>query len=273
MDLYQKILSGFFVIAGPCVIESRELAMSSAFELKEICSSLGITFIYKSSYDKANRTSIDGFRGPGSAKRIENGLQILNDVKEKYDIAVLTDVHTALEAAIASEFVDIIQIPALLSRQTDIIIAASKTGRVVNIKKGQFMAPSDVKNVIAKFVSTGNTNLLITERGTTFGYGNLVVDFRGIPIMKQYGYPVVFDATHSVQLPGGLGNASGGERKFVPTLAKAAVAAGCDGLFMEVHPEPDNALCDGPNMINYETAKNVLNVSKTIYKLVNSNTL
>ncbi|QWR76799.1 3-deoxy-8-phosphooctulonate synthase [Candidatus Magnetomonas plexicatena] len=267
MDLYDKIRAGFFVIAGPCVIESRELAMSAAFELKEICAALGITFIYKSSYDKANRTSINSFRGAGPS---EHGLQILNDIREKYNVAVLTDIHSAEEAAIASEVVDIIQIPALLSRQTDIIIAASNTGKTVNIKKGQFMAPWDVKNVVAKFTSTGNTKLLITERGTTFGYGNLVVDFRGIPIMKQYGHPVVFDATHSVQLPGGLGNASGGERKYVPTLARAGVAAGCDGLFMEVHPEPDKALCDGPNMINFETAKSVLKVSKSIYDLINS---
>ncbi|MEO5358569.1 MAG: 3-deoxy-8-phosphooctulonate synthase [Nitrospirae bacterium YQR-1] len=272
MDLYREIRAGFFVIAGPCVIESRELAMSAALKLKEICSSLGLTFIFKSSYDKANRTSLSGYRGTGRlyAERMESGLQILNDVKEKHGVAVLTDVHSADEARIASEVVDIIQIPAFLSRQTDIIITASETGKTVNIKKGQFMAPWDIKNVVAKFISTGNKKLLITERGTTFGYGNLVVDFRGIPIMKEYGYPVVFDATHSVQLPGGLGSASGGQREFVPTLAKAAVAAGCDGIFMEVHPQPDSAPCDGPNMVNFETAGDVLSVSKALYELINT---
>ncbi len=234
-----------FLIAGPCVIESETLVMDVAERLKEICDSLDIPLVFKSSYDKANRSSIQSFRGPG----IEEGLAILKRVKETIQVPVLTDIHSPEEASQAAEVVDVLQVPAFLCRQTDLIIAASKTEKPVNIKKGQFLAPWEMKNVVEKFTSTGNKKLLLTERGTSFGYNNLVVDFRAFPIMQSFGFPVVFDVTHSLQLPGGLGSASGGQSEYAPTLARAAVAAGVDGLFMEVHPEPDRALCDGPNMI------------------------
>ncbi len=234
-----------FIIAGPCVIESEAVMDETAAFLKEIALRFDLPLIFKSSYDKANRSSISSYRGPG----IQKGLQILAELRQRYGLPVLTDIHSPEEAAVAAEVVDILQVPAFLCRQTDIIIAASETGLPVNIKKGQFLAPWDVKNVIEKFTSTGNHRLIITERGTTFGYNNLVVDFRAFPILRSFGYPVVFDVTHSLQLPGGLGRASGGQREFAHPLARAAVAAGVDGLFMEVHPDPDRALCDGPNMI------------------------
>lgn len=237
--------SGFVLIAGPCVIEDEDTILETARRLKDICMRLNIPLIFKSSYDKANRTSLKGFRGPG----LKKGLRILETVKEKYNLPLLSDVHSTEEIEPASEVLDVLQIPAFLSRQTDLILKASKTGKPVNIKKGQFLAPWDVKNIVEKFTSTGNENLLITERGTSFGYNNLVVDFRGIVIMRSFGYPVVFDATHSVQLPGGQGIASGGQREFAPYLAKAALAVGVDALFMETHPAPQSALCDGPNMI------------------------
>lgn len=236
-------------IAGPCVIESGDAALRTADRLKSVSEVLNIPLVFKSSYDKANRTSVDSFRGPG----IDEGLRILERVKSETGLPVISDIHSADEATAASEVLDVIQIPAFLCRQTDIIIAAAKTGKPVNIKKGQFMAPADMKNSIEKVLSSGNENVMITERGTLFGYNNLVVDMRAISIMKQFGYPVVFDATHSVQLPGGQGSSSGGQREFVEPLAKAAVSAGCDAVFMEVHENPDTAPCDGPNMITVET--------------------
>jgi len=236
-------------IAGPCVIESMDAALRAADRLKSVAQSLNIPLIFKSSYDKANRTSVKSFRGPG----IDRGLHILDKVKAETGLPVLSDIHSAEEAGAAAEVLDVLQIPAFLCRQTDIIIAAAATGKPVNIKKGQFMAPSDMKNSINKVLSTGNSDVMITERGTLFGYNNLVVDVRAIPIMRDFGYPVVFDATHSVQLPGGQGSSSGGQREFVEPLARAAVSAGCDAVFMEVHESPDTAPCDGPNMITIET--------------------
>lgn len=241
-------------IAGPCVIESGDAALKAADRLKSVSEILEIPLIFKSSYDKANRTSINSFRGPG----IDEGLKILQKVKTETGLPVISDIHSAEEAVTASEVLDVIQIPAFLCRQTDIIIAAAKTGKPVNIKKGQFMAPADMKNSIDKVLSTGNRNVMITERGTLFGYNNLVVDMRAIPVMRQHGFPVIFDATHSVQLPGGQGGASGGQREFVEPLARAAVSAGCDAVFMEVHETPDTAPCDGPNMINIETFRMIV---------------
>ena len=230
----------FFLIAGPCVLESEELAFEVAGRMKEITDRLGIEYIFKSSYDKANRTSIKSYRGPG----LEKGLRILSDVKSRFGVRVLTDVHETWQVKPVSEVVDVIQIPAFLSRQTDLLIEAGKTGRTVNVKKGQFIAPWDVGPIIEKIESTGNRNIWITERGYIFGYNNLVVDFRGIPIMRQFGYPVVYDATHSLQRPSGKGGMSGGDRELIIYLARAAVAVGVDGIFMEVHPEPDKALSD-----------------------------
>ncbi len=253
-----------FVVAGPCVIESREIVLETARVLRDISRRLNIPVIFKSSYDKANRTSIDGYRGMG----IEQGLAILSEVRSTFNLPVVTDVHSPQEAILASEVVDVLQLPAFLCRQTDLILAAANTGKVVNIKKGQFLAPWDVKNIIDKFTSTGNTRLFITERGTTFGYNNLVVDFRAIPIMRAFGYPVLMDITHSVQLPGGLGTASSGQREFVPVMARAAAAVGADGLFMEVHPQPDKAPCDGPNMLHLHKVEHMLTVVSAIHKLV-----
>ena len=233
------------VIAGPCVIESADIARHTAAKMKEICGRLKLPFVFKSSYDKANRSSISSFRGPG----LRRGLEVLTDIKSSLGVPVISDVHTASEVKYAAKVLDALQIPAFLCRQTDLILAASASGKPVNIKKGQFLSPWEMKNIIEKFTSTGNRSLMLTERGTAFGYNNLVVDMRSIPIMRALGYPVVFDATHSVQLPGGHGSSSGGQREFALTLAKAAVAAGADGIFMEVHPEPEKALCDGPNMI------------------------
>jgi 2-dehydro-3-deoxyphosphooctonate aldolase (KDO 8-P synthase) len=252
-----------FIIAGPCVIESEDIVFSAAKRLKEICSSIGLPLLFKSSYDKANRTSISSFRGPG----LEKGLRVLSDLRSRFDIPVISDVHSVEEVRIASEVLDAIQIPAFLCRQTDIILAASKTMKPVNIKKGQFLAPWDVRNILDKFISTGNRNVFITERGTSFGYNNLVVDFRGIPVMRSFGYPVIFDVTHSLQLPGGMGKSSGGQREFAEPLARAAAAVHIDGLFMEVHPEPDRALCDGPNMIKLDELENLLKTVKAIHEL------
>jgi 2-dehydro-3-deoxyphosphooctonate aldolase (KDO 8-P synthase) len=234
----------FFLIAGPCVVESREMAMDTAGQLKEICARAGIPFIYKSSYDKANRTSIKSFRGLGMGK----GLQILDEVRKKIQVPVLTDIHDAEDIAEVSAAVDVLQTPAFLCRQTDFICAVAATGKPVNIKKGQFLAPGDMKNVVDKAKSaSGQNNILVCERGVSFGYNNLVSDMRSLMIMRDTGCPVVFDATHSVQLPGGQGAASGGQREFVPVLARAAVASGIAGLFMETHPNPEKALSDGPN--------------------------
>ena len=252
------------IVAGPCVIETEDITFHAAGKLKQVCRDAGLPLIFKSSFDKANRTSISSYRGPG----IEKGLKILSDVKDRFDVPVLSDIHSVHEIKPASEVLDVLQIPAFLCRQTDLILAASNTGKPVNIKKGQFLAPWDVRNIIDKFVSTGNTNLFITERGTSFGYNNLVVDFRGFPIMRSFGYPVVFDVTHSLQLPGGRGDRSGGQREFAETLARAAVAAGADGLFMEVHPDPARALCDGPNMIQLDDISWLLDVVKGIRGII-----
>lgn len=232
-------------IAGPCVLESEDLAMSVAETLSGIFSRAGVPFLFKGSFDKANRSSVRSFRGPGP----EEGLRILAEVKRKFRVPVTTDVHDPRQAADAAAVVDLIQIPALLCRQTDLLVAAGKTGLPVNLKKGQFMAPWDMENAVEKVTSTGNPAVLVTERGTTFGYNNLVVDFRGLPAIRETICPVIFDATHSVQLPGGAGTASSGERRFIAPLARAAVAAGVDGVFLEVHPDPDRALSDGPNSL------------------------
>jgi 2-dehydro-3-deoxyphosphooctonate aldolase (KDO 8-P synthase) len=257
--------SPIFIIAGPCVIESEDIIFSTAKKLKDICTTIGLPLLFKSSFDKANRTSLSSFRGPG----LEKGLEILSRVKSKLDIPVISDVHLIEHIKPASEVLDVLQIPAFLCRQTDLIITASQTGKPVNIKKGQFIAPWDIKNIIDKFTSTGNNNIIITERGTSFGYNNLVVDFRGIPIMRFFGYPVVFDVTHSLQLPGGQGSCSGGQREFAEPLAKAAVAVGADGLFMEVHPDPEKALCDGPNMIKLDDVEGLLTKLKAISAVSN----
>jgi len=232
------------LIAGPCVIEGEDHLLGVAERLQEICGRVGIPVILKSSYDKANRTSLASFRGPG----IKRGLEFLRRVREKTGLPVLTDVHDVSQVTLAAEVVDALQIPAFLCRQTDLLLAAGQSGLAVNVKKGQFLSPGEVPRVVEKVVSTGNHRLLITERGTSFGYNNLVVDMRALPMMRAIGYPVVFDATHSLQLPGGTGVASGGLREYVPHLARAAVAAGCDAIFMEVHPDPDRAPSDGPTM-------------------------
>jgi 2-dehydro-3-deoxyphosphooctonate aldolase (KDO 8-P synthase) len=233
------------LIAGPCVIESEKLCFEVAAALKKTCAKLGINYIFKASFDKANRTSGKSFRGPG----LTEGLTVLARVREKFELPVLTDVHTEEQTANAAEVVDILQIPAFLCRQTDLIEAAVNTGKIVNIKKGQFLSPGEIGRVVDKARSGGGKKILLTERGTTFGYNNLVADMRSIPIMKQTGCPVIFDATHSVQLPGGGGDKSSGQREFAPVLARCALAAGANGLFIETHPNPDQALSDGPNMI------------------------
>lgn len=242
------------LIAGPCVIESEALCLQVARSLKKTCDKLGITYIFKASYDKANRTSGKSFRGPG----LEEGLKLLASIRERVGVPVLTDVHTEAQAEAAGQYVDILQIPAFLCRQTDLILTAVKTGRIVNIKKGQFLSPAEMSQVVKKAADAGGAKLLLTERGTTFGYNNLVSDMRSIPILKKSGWPVIFDATHSVQLPGGGGDKSAGQREFAPVLARCAVAAGADGLFIETHPDPDNALSDGPNMIPLKDMPQVL---------------
>ncbi|ASY68611.1 3-deoxy-8-phosphooctulonate synthase [Sinorhizobium fredii] len=233
------------LIAGPCQMESREHAFMVAGKLAELCNSLGLGLVYKSSFDKANRTSISGKRGIG----LDNAMEIFADLKREFGFPVLTDIHTEEQCALVAETVDILQIPAFLSRQTDLLVAAAKTGRVINVKKGQFLAPWDMKNVLAKFTMSGNPNVLLCERGASFGYNTLVSDMRSLPIMAALGAPVVFDATHSVQQPGGQGGSSGGQREFVETLARAAVAVGVAGVFIETHEDPDNAPSDGPNMV------------------------
>jgi len=248
------------LIAGPCVIESQRSCLEAAKRLKGIAARHGVPFIFKSSFDKANRLSIDSYRGPGLAK----GLDILAEVKQKVGVPVLSDIHSSDQAKDAGRVLDIIQIPALLCRQTDILVAAAKTAKPVNIKKGQFMAPEDIISIIKKVVSCGNKKVLITERGVSFGYHNLVSDFRSLKIMRDFGYPVIYDATHSVQLPGGKGGCSGGQREFVEGLSRAAVAFGCDGLFLEVHPHPEDAPCDGPNMIDFKTLERLLRQLKRI---------
>ncbi len=233
------------LIGGPCAIESEPLCLKVATSLKQTCQKLGVNYIFKASYDKANRTSNQSFRGLG----LEKGLEILARVRAKVNVPILTDVHTEAQVAAAAKVADVLQIPAFLCRQTDLIIAAVQTGRIVNIKKGQFLSPAEMSNVVKKAESAGGRKIAVTERGTTFGYNNLVADMRSIPIMRGFGYPVIFDATHSVQLPGGGGNKSSGQREFAPVLARCAVAAGATGVFVETHPQPERALSDGPNMI------------------------
>jgi 2-dehydro-3-deoxyphosphooctonate aldolase (KDO 8-P synthase) len=233
------------LIAGPCVIESESFTLNMAEAIAKICARLNMPFIFKSSFDKANRSSLNGFRGNG----MEEGLRILEKVKREIGVPVLTDIHESYQAKPVAEVVDVLQIPAFLCRQTDLLLAAAQAGKAINVKKGQFLSPPEMKNVAKKLESGGARNILLTERGTTFGYNNLVVDFRSLPQMRSLGYPVVFDATHSVQMPGGLGEKSGGDRRYAPILARAAVAVGCDALFMEVHETPDTAPSDGANMI------------------------
>jgi len=248
------------LIAGPCVIESEKFVLEAAKRIKEIAHKAGVPLIFKSSFDKANRLSIESFRGPG----IKKGLEILHKVKQKLNLPLLSDIHCQKEIHEAAQVLDIIQIPAFLCRQTDIVVAVAKTGKVVNIKKGQFLAPWDILPIIRKIESTGNKKILITERGVCFGYNNLVSDLRSLKIMSDLGFPVIYDATHSVQLPGGKGGCSGGQREFVEGLSRAAVAFGCSGLFLEVHPDPDKAPCDGPNMINLEQLAKLLKQVKKI---------
>ena len=254
----------FFLIAGPCSIESKNHAVDHAGKIKEICDSLKINFVYKSSFDKANRSSSSSLRGVG----LEKGLNILSLVKETFNIPILTDVHESYQCKEVASIVDVIQIPAFLCRQTDLLVAAAETQKVINIKKGQFLAPWDMVNVIKKVSENGNNNIMLTERGTSFGYNTLVSDMRSIPQMSQFGFPVIFDATHSVQQPGGLGLTSGGQREFVPVLSRAAVSIGVSGLFIEVHEDPDNAPSDGPNMLKLSELKQMLSKLIKIDKIV-----
>ena len=252
------------ILAGPCAIESQSVLDETACGLKEICQKLGINYVFKSSFDKANRSSINSFRGPG----MEKGLAMLDEIKHKYNLPIVTDIHTPDQAEPVSKVADILQIPAFLCRQTDLLVSAAKTGKIVNIKKGQFLAPQQMKSLVKKVEDSGNKNIMLTDRGTSFGYNNLVVDFRSIPIMKSFGYPVVFDATHSVQMPGSNGDSTGGDRSFVPMLAKAAMAAGADVLFFEIHPDPEKALCDGANMLYLKDAEKVFSICKEIFEVV-----
>jgi 2-dehydro-3-deoxyphosphooctonate aldolase (KDO 8-P synthase) len=255
------------VIAGPCVIESKESALRHATALKEKADRVGVPYVFKSSYDKANRSSARSFRGPG----LKEGLEILAEVKKQVGVPVLTDVHEIDQIGPVKEVADILQIPAFLCRQTDFVIAVGNSGKIVNVKKGQFLAPWDMRNVVEKIRSTGNEQILLTERGVSFGYNNLVSDMRSLVVMRELGYPVVFDATHSLQLPGGLGNASGGERKYIPALARAGVAVGIDALFMEVHQDPDRALSDGPNSLDLKDFEKLLQTVKIIDSLTKGN--
>ena len=259
--------SEIFLIAGPCVIESEDLVMEVAGKMKEITEKQGIKYVFKASFDKANRTSINSFRGPG----LEKGLEILSRVKSKYNLPIATDIHEPWQCEEASKVIDIIQIPAFLCRQTDLLIAAAETGKAVNIKKGQFLAPWDMKNVIKKFEEVGNPNIMLCERGTTFGYNNLVVDMRALLEMRKLGYPIVFDATHSVQIPGGQGETTGGNREYVYPLMRSAAAIGIDGIFAEVHPDPDNAMSDGPNMLRLDKIEEVLKSVKKFDDIVKNN--
>ena len=252
------------VIAGPCVIESRDHSLKMASEIKQISDKIKLPIIFKSSFDKANRTSIKSFRGPG----IDKGMKILSDVKAETGLPVLTDIHTSDQADIVAEVADVLQVPAFLSRQTDILVAASETGKPVNIKKGQFLAPWDVEHIVHKIEETGSNNILLTDRGTQFGYNNLVADMRAIPLMKEYGYPVIFDATHSAQLPGGSGGHSSGMRDMIPTLARSAVAAGCSGVFMEVHDNVESAKSDAATQWPLNKLESLLIDLMNIHKVV-----
>ena len=254
------------VLCGPCVIESEDHCMRAAETLKHIYAQQGVRLIFKSSYDKANRTAYHSFRGPG----LDEGLRILQRVQKELDLPVVTDIHTPEEALAAGEVCDIIQIPAFLCRQTDLVTAAGRSGAVVNVKKGQFMAPWDMKNVVDKLVATGNHKIILTDRGTSFGYNNLVSDMRAIYVMKEMGYPVCFDATHSVQLPGGQGTSSGGERQYIPVLAKASLAAGANCLFMEAHPDPKNAKSDAASVLPFDELPQLLNLLKRLYEVINA---
>ncbi len=254
----------FTLIAGPCQLESLEHALKISTELKKITSELGINLIYKTSFDKANRTSLKGKRGLG----LDKSLPIFDKIRKEVGVPVLTDVHTIDQCAIVANHVDVLQIPAFLCRQTDLLIAAAKTGKIINVKKGQFLAPWDMANVIKKIEESGNKNILITERGASFGYNTLVSDMRALPIMSKFGFPIVFDATHSVQQPGGMGEKSGGQREFVPFLARAAIAVGVGAIFMETHEDPDNAPSDGPNMVPLSEVKNLLKKLTEIDKIV-----
>jgi 2-dehydro-3-deoxyphosphooctonate aldolase (KDO 8-P synthase) len=254
----------FVLIAGPCMLESEKIVMETAEKIKDITSKLHIPFVFKGSFDKANRSSIFSQRGPG----LEKGLELLYKVKRTFDIPVTSDIHESNQASAAGDVLDIIQIPAFLCRQTDLLVAAAKTNKVINVKKGQFLAPWDIKNVVTKLQETGNNKILLTERGTTFGYNNLVVDMRSLVIMREMGVPVVFDATHSVQIPGGNGTSTGGKREYVPYLSRAAAAVGVDSIFMEVHPNPDEALSDGPNMVKLSELEEILKPIKEIDQLI-----
>lgn len=255
----------FRLIAGPCVIESEEMVMSIAERMKSVTDKLGISYTFKASFDKANRTSINGKRGPG----IEEGLRILEKVKTTFDLPVATDIHEPWQAEPVGKICDIVQIPAFLCRQTDLLVAAAKTGKCINIKKAQFLAPWDMANCAQKVEQSGNSNIMLCERGTSFGYNNLVVDMTGLVEMKKLGYPVIFDATHSVQKPGGKGTSTGGNREYVEYLAKAAIAVGVDGLFMETHPSPDDAWSDGPNMVVLDEMEAMLEKLIKVYEAVN----
>jgi 2-dehydro-3-deoxyphosphooctonate aldolase (KDO 8-P synthase) len=254
----------FTLIAGPCQLESEQHALDVSQELKKITSELKINLIYKTSFDKANRTSLKGRRGIG----LEKSLSIFDKVREEVGVPVLTDVHTAEQCSIVADHVDVLQIPAFLCRQTDLLIAAAKTGKIINVKKGQFLAPWDMANVIKKLEDSGNKNILLTERGASFGYNTLVSDMRALPIMAKFGYPIVFDATHSVQQPGGMGEKSGGQREFVPYLSRAAIAVGVGAVFMETHEDPDNAPSDGPNMVPLSEIKSLLKQLVSIDTLI-----
>ena len=256
----------FFLIAGPCVIESEETTLRVAAFLKETSQIMDIPVIFKTSYDKANRTSLDSYRGPG----LDRGLEIIQKIKEKTELPVLSDIHEADEIEKAADVLDVIQIPAFMCRQTNLLLSAAETGLPINIKKGQFLSPEEMGPAIQKITSAGNRRILVTERGTSFGYNNLVVDMRSIAILKDFGFPVVFDATHSVQLPGGRGSSSGGQREFVGHLSRAAVAAGAHGVFLEVHPNPDSALCDGPNSLPLDQVRPLLKMLQEIHRLVHS---
>jgi len=256
--------SPLVLIGGPCAIESEKSTLQMASRIRKIAASLNIPYIFKSSYDKANRSSIRSYRGPG----LLEGLRILERVKREFDIPILSDVHSPEEVPYASEVLDVLQIPAFLCRQTDLILAVAKTGKPINVKKGQFLAPWDVQNIIQKVQSVGNRKILLTERGVSFGYNYLVNDFRALQVMRQFGYPVIFDATHSTQLPGGLGDHSGGQREFVPGLARSACAMGCDGLFLEIHENPNRALSDGTNMLFLKDLKTLLEQTQKIDAIV-----
>lgn len=252
------------LLAGPCVLEGLERSLYIGREIKAIANRLGIPYVFKASFDKANRSSFNSFRGPG----LEKGLAMLAQIKKELDVPVITDIHTEAQAKPAAEVVDILQIPAFLCRQTDLVYQAALTGKPVNVKKGQFLSPKDMRNVVDKILEGGNSNILLTERGASFGYNNLVVDMRSFPIMRSFGYPVVFDATHSVQIPGGLGTASSGNREYVEYLTRAAVGAGVDALFMEVHDNPEEALSDGPNMVYLDKLEDLLKDALSIHNIV-----